>query len=44
MEYDHGVRITPLSHELSPLEAAIQNYDNKASPYHQNKAPLVATL
>ncbi len=38
MEYKHGIRITPLLHELSPLEAAIQNYSNKAKDFYAKKA------
>jgi hypothetical protein len=35
MEYKHGVRLTPLVHELSPLEAAIERYAQKAKHHFQ---------
>lgn len=36
MEYKHGARQTPLYHELSPLEAAIEEYSLKAKAYYRN--------
>ncbi|WP_346836717.1 AHH domain-containing protein [Microbulbifer sp. SAOS-129_SWC] len=39
MEYDHGKRVTPNYHELSPLERAIASFETKARDYHQNTAP-----
>jgi hypothetical protein len=33
MEYKHGVRLTPPAHELSPLEAAIERYAQKAKQH-----------
>ena len=44
LEYINGVRITKLIHEMTPLEAAIQNYSNQAAIYHQHKALLANTL
>lgn len=43
MEYDHGKRLTPMTHELSPLEAAIHRYSNKAREFHQHHN-LLATV
>lgn len=39
MEYDHGRRVTPHYHELSPLERAIASFEAKARDYHQKAAP-----
>jgi hypothetical protein len=36
MEYKHGVRQTPLWHELSSLDAAIEQYSQKAKAYYLN--------
>jgi hypothetical protein len=38
MELDHGVRISPLPHEMSPLDRAIAEYTAQAEQYHQDKA------
>lgn len=38
MEYDHGARITPLVHEMTPLERGIQEYQRQLEQYHQDKA------
>lgn len=45
MEYSHGARITPLYHEISPLERAIQSFEKKAFTYHSNaeKIPVNET-
>lgn len=37
MEFVNGVRVTPHYHELSPLEAAIVNFERHAKSYHRNK-------
>jgi len=42
MEYDHGIRVTPLVHEMTPLESAIQNYSNTAKSYHKKNNALAA--
>lgn len=44
MDYDHGIRVTPLIHELSPLEKAIHNYSNKAKTYHKKKSLLAVVI
>lgn len=40
MEFVNGVRVTPHYHELSPLEAAIANFERQAKSYHRNKRKL----
>jgi len=35
MEYDHGRRITPHYHEMSPLERAIAGFEEKAKSYYR---------
>lgn len=37
MDYLNGIRITPHYHELSPLDAAIANFESQAKQYHQKK-------
>ncbi len=37
MDYLNGVRLTPHLHELSPLDAAIHNYERQAKQYHQKR-------
>ncbi len=37
MDYLNGVRLTPHLHELSPLDAAIHNYERQARQYHQKR-------
>lgn len=34
LEYSNGVRISKLTHEMSPLERAIQSYEEKAERYY----------
>ncbi|WP_193164739.1 AHH domain-containing protein [Microbulbifer hainanensis] len=43
MEYDHGVRVTPLAHEMTALEAGILEYQRQVEQYHQDKAKACAT-
>ncbi|WP_051234745.1 AHH domain-containing protein [Marinimicrobium agarilyticum] len=38
MEYREGYRITPLRHEMSPLEAAIAQFEVEAKAYHAKVA------
>lgn len=38
MEYDHGVRLTPLVHEMTPLERGIQEYQWQVEQYHRNRS------
>lgn len=37
MEYLNGIRLTPHLHELSPLDAAIQNFERQAKKYHSKR-------
>jgi hypothetical protein len=44
MEYDHGHRVTPQLHELSPLDRAIFEFEQKACHAHSHKcAPINET-
>lgn len=38
MEYEHGIRVTALPHELTPLENAIDGFRHKAQSYYDEKA------
>jgi hypothetical protein len=38
IEYAHGQRLTPLPHELSPLDAAIERYIEKANEYYTSES------
>ncbi|MCO1334004.1 AHH domain-containing protein [Microbulbifer sp. OS29] len=37
MQYDHGKRVTPHYHEMTPLERAITEFEGKAKAYHSSK-------
>jgi hypothetical protein len=37
VDYLHGVRLAPNYHELSPLDAAISNFEQQARKYHRKK-------
>lgn len=39
LEYRNGVRISKLTHEMSPLERAIQSYEEKAEKYYSMDNP-----
>ncbi|MBB3062810.1 AHH domain-containing protein [Microbulbifer rhizosphaerae] len=43
MEYDHGVRVTPLAHEMSPLERGIMEYQLQVEQYHKDKAKVCSS-
>lgn len=43
MEYDHGVRVTPLVHEMTPLECGILEYQRQVEQYHRDKAATNGT-
>ncbi len=42
MEYEHGQRLTPLYHEMTPLEAAIERYSKQVSEYYKNNKTLTS--
>ena len=44
IEYLNGQRITPLPHELSPLDAAIERYREKAEAYYREEKSLAKSL
>lgn len=44
IEYVNGQRTTPLVHELTPLDAAIERYAAKAETYYKTEEPLDKSL
>jgi hypothetical protein len=40
IEYEAGQRVTPLPHEMSPLNVMIQRFETQAKDYYQKKASL----
>jgi S-adenosylmethionine/arginine decarboxylase-like enzyme len=44
IDYVNGQRVTPLPHELSPLDAAIERYAEQAREYYKNEKSLDKSL
>ena len=44
LEYRHGVRISKLVHEMSPLEAAIHQYEEMAKKHYSKASDKKTTL
>jgi hypothetical protein len=40
IEYEAGQRVTPLPHEMSPLNVMIQRFETQAKDYYQKKLVL----
>lgn len=43
MEYDHGRRVTPLPHDLTPLERAVLDYEREVDQLHKDRAKICST-